>query len=180
MMISRTLLRWVALGGLLLADGCAQLRAANASPPPMEGQLQATLAQADAEAVALRFGVADRLLADYAESHANTPEAVETQFWRAVYRLNPLNQNAPLRDAVAMLDSYLNGPVSGVHRGAAMGLRRLALASDRSTAAAPATAGMPTPGPATRDEEMQRLKDELAKANAELDRIRKRLSQPNP
>jgi hypothetical protein len=27
---------------------------------------------------------------------------------------------------------------------------------------------------------VQRLRDELAKANAELERIRKRLSQPNP
>ena len=34
--------------------------------------------------------------------------------------------------------------------------------------------------PPTADAEIKRLKDELAKANAELDRIRKRLSQPPP
>ncbi|NUS34720.1 MAG: hypothetical protein HOQ17_16870, partial [Gemmatimonadaceae bacterium] len=44
----------------------------------------------------------------------------------------------------------------------------------------PATAAAPSPAPAANTEEVQRLKEELAKANAELERIRKRLSQPNP
>ena len=31
-----------------------------------------------------------------------------------------------------------------------------------------------------RDEEITRLKEELSKANAELERIKRRLAQPNP
>jgi hypothetical protein len=58
------------------------------------------------------------------------------------------------------------------------------MATDRSIAPSTATGSTagatPSTAPAARDEEMQRLKDELSKANAELERIRKRLSQPNP
>lgn len=184
MTILRTMARVAALGVLSLAGGCAQLRAANATPPqPMEGQLAATLRQADAEAVALRFGAADRLLADFADAHANTPEAVETTFWRAIFKLDTANQTATRRDALALLDSYLNGSTIVAHRGAALALRRAASADRPVVTAGP---GVPAPAPAagTRSdvnpEEVQRLRDELAKANAELERIRKRLSQPNP
>lgn len=182
-----------ALAGLILAAGCSRLFAANASPAaPMEGQLTTTLQQAEREIIASRFGVADRLLIDFAEGHANTPEAVETSYWRAVFKLDPLNLTARPRDAAVLLDDYLNAPVTIAHRGAATTLRRTAIALDRpampsqplSSAAAGATAPAPaaaTPADAkARDEEMQRLRDELAKANAELERIKKRLSQPNP
>jgi hypothetical protein len=177
-----------ALGTLLLAGGCAQLRAANATPPaPMEGKLTSTLQEADREAQALRFGMADRLLADFAESHANTPEAVETQYWRAVFRLDPSNQTARPRDAIALLDGYLAGNVTVAHRGAALALRRAALSLDRpapalvtGSSSAPDQARPDAKPSAKNDDEVQRLKEELAKANAELERIKKRLAQPNP
>ena len=178
-----------ALGTLLLAGGCAQLRAANATPSaPMEGQLTATLQQAEREASALRFGMADRLLSDFADTHANTAEAVETSYWRALFRLDPSNQTATPRDAIVLLDSYLGSAVTIAHRGSATALRRAAAALDRPAVAVSRPA---TPGAApartdakaddkSRDEEVQRLKEELAKATAELERIKKRLSQPNP
>jgi hypothetical protein len=178
-----------ALASLLLAGGCAQLRAANATPAvPMEGKLTATLQQAEREASALRFGMADRLLADFAETHANTPEAMETAYWRALFRLDPSNQTASPRDAIALLDSYLGSSVAIAHPGSATALRRAAAALDRPAAVAsgPVTSGAAPsraearPDDKSRDEEVQRLKDELAKATAELERIKKRLSQPNP
>ncbi len=180
-----------ALAGLILAAGCSRLLAANASPAaPMEGQLTTTLQQAEREVIASRFGVADRLLIDFAEGHANTPEAVETSYWRAVFKLDPLNLTARPRDAAVLLDDYLNAPVTIAHRGAATVLRRAAMALDRpampSQPLSSVAAGSTAPAAAApadakaRDEEMQRLKDELAKANAELERIKKRLSQPNP
>ena len=181
----RTIARLAGAAALSLAGGCAQLRAANATPQPMEGQLTATLRQADQEAVALRFGVADRLLADFAETHPGTPEAVETAFWRAVFKLDTANQSGTRRDAVALLDGYLNGPAVVAHRGAAQALRRAA-SVERTvvTVPAPSTPAAPNAAPSARSdvsaEEVQRLRDELAKANAELERIRKRLSQPKP
>src|SRR3954467_14146238 len=99
MRIIRSTRALAGLAALLMAGGCAQLRAANASlPAPMEGQLTTTLREADREAAAMRFGIADRLLAAFAESHAGTPEAIETGFWRAVFKLDPLNQTASPRD----------------------------------------------------------------------------------
>ena len=181
---------------LLFTAGCAQLRAANASPAPMEGKLSASLQQAEREVSSSRFGVADRALADFALGHPNTPEAVETAYWRALFMLDPANQTASRRDAIAMLDSYLNAPIAVMHRGAATTLRRIAAALDRPVPVA--AANPPSPAPSqraeakadtkadtkaedkSRDEEVQRLKEELAKANAELERIKKRVAQPNP
>jgi hypothetical protein len=184
------------LAALLLTAGCAQLRAANASPAPMEGKLSAALQQAEREVVSSRYGVADRILADFALGHSNTPEAIETAYWRALFMLDPANQTGSRRDAIAMLDSYLNGSVAVMHRGSATTLRRVAVALDRP--APVVAANPPTPSPSaraeqkadakadakaedkSRDEEVQRLKEELAKANAELERIKKRVAQPNP
>jgi hypothetical protein len=183
MTILRTILRMTGVAALAAAGGCAHLRAATTGPVlPMEGQLTATLRQADAEAVAMRFGVADRLLAEFAETHPNTPEGLETAFWRALFKLDPTNQTATRRDALALLDSYLDGNTVVAHRGAALALRRVAT-PERPVAVAPEAApgAAPAAAPAAANaEEVQRLRDELAKAKAELERIRKRLSQPNP
>jgi hypothetical protein len=180
----RTILRLAGVAALSAMGGCAHLRAATTGPVlPMEGQLTATLRQADAEAVALRFGIADRLLAEFAEMHPNTPEALETAFWRAVFKLDPSNQTATRREALALLDGYLDGNTVVAHRGAAIALRRGAT-PERPVAVAPTPDAAPSPAPAAAPaanaEEVQRLRDELAKAKAELERIRKRLSQPNP
>lgn len=188
----RTRFSRAALGVLLFAGGCAQLRAANASPSPVdEGALTATLQQAEREAIASRFSAADRLLSDFAASHPNTSAAVETGFWRALLKLDAANQSASPREAIAMFDSYLatSAPVS--HRGAATALRRVAVALDRPAAVVVTVPGSAAGGRAdaksdtrpddkSRDEEIQRLKDELTKTNAELERIKRRLAQPNP
>jgi hypothetical protein len=189
----RTTLTHAALGGLLFAGGCAQLRAASATPAPMEGRLSGTLQRVETEVLAQRFGVADRLLVDFAEGHVNTPEAVETAFWRALFMLDAANRTATAGDALALLDGYLGAPVMVAHRGAATSLRRIAVVLDRpappaATASAPAAApsGRTEPKPdartddRSRDAEVQRLREELAKANAELERIKKRVAQPNP
>jgi hypothetical protein len=192
MTITRTTLAHVALAGLLLAGGCGRLRAANAAPAaPIEGELTMTLQQAEREVLASRFGVADRLLAGFAETHATLPEAVEAGFWRALFMLDAANQTAGPRDAMTLLDGYLAAGPAVAHRGAATSLRRIAVALVRpapvTQAAAPTAPSARTePKPAartedkSRDDEVQRLKEELAKANAELERIKKRLTQPNP
>ena len=183
----RMMLTRATMGALLFAGGCAWLGAANAAPPaPMEGQLAGTLQQAEREVLASRYGVADRLLDEYAVSHANTPEAVETGFWRALFKLDGANRNAEARDAIALLDAYLSAPVTVAHRGAATSLRRVAVALDRTAIAAPPSTARADAKPEVkpedrpREEEITRLKEELAKANAELERIKRRLAQPNP
>jgi hypothetical protein len=186
MITIRTMLSCAALSGLLLAHGCAQIRAANATPrAPMEGQLTATLQQAEREVLASRFGVADRLLNDFAEKHPNTPESVETGFWRALFKLDPANQTGGPREALVLLDAYLSASQTIAHRGAATSLRRVAVALDRPptvVAASPAGGAKPDAKADERPgaDEVARLKEELAKANAELERIKRRLAQPNP
>lgn len=195
-MTIHTMRTYGTLAALLLTAGCAQLRAASATPAPMEGKLSASLQQAEREVASSRFGIADRLLTDFALGHPNTPDAVETAYWRALFMLDPNNQTASRRDAVAMLDSYLNTPITVMHRGSATTLRRIAAALDRPVPIAAANPPSAAPAPRaeskadtkadtkaedkSRDEEVQRLKEELAKANAELERIKKRVAQPNP
>jgi hypothetical protein len=156
-----------------------------AAPTPDPRYEWATvMEQADREALAARFGVADRILADFAERHPNTSDAYEALFWRALYKLDPNNATATPREAGTMLDADLASSPPVPHRGAAAALRRVASALERPAPAAVASTSTP-PAPTasadkSRDEEVARLKDELAKANAELERIKKRLSQPNP
>ena len=204
----RTIVRLVVPCVLAATASCAQLRAASSTPPrPLQWQLAEALDQAEREALASRFDVADRLLADFASRHPGTHEGAEAGFWRAVFKLDAANPAASPRDAAGLLDGYLEAPATAQHRGSATALRRVAGALDARNAALVATPSMPTspsgatstpatstsPGAAARtetraeerrderrDEEIQKLREELAKANAELERIRKRLAQPAP
>jgi hypothetical protein len=131
------------------------------------------------EARASRLGLADRALADFAQRFPDSPEAAEVPYWRAVYKLDPANP-ASTKDAAALLDAYLGGAPSGLHRVEATAFRKLIAALDARTAALAAQAVVPVPRPEDKaqQEELLRLRDELAKANAELTRIRRRLAQP--
>jgi hypothetical protein len=172
-----------ALLATMLAAGCATLRGGPANAP-VDGEWSATLAQARQEALDTRFGVADHLLSDFATRHAGTMEALDAGYYRALFKLDPANATGTVRDAEALLDAYLAvaGPLP--MRADATTLRHIATTLERSStvATSSATAGgssaaAPTPA---RDEELQRLRDDLAKANAELERIKRRLAQPKP
>jgi hypothetical protein len=201
----RRISRLAAPLSFVLAAGCGQLRAASSTPPvPLQWQFEATLHEAEREVLATRFGVADRLLADFAARNPGTHEAAEAGFWRAVFKLDAANTTASPRDAVTLLDDYLLAPATAQHRGSATTLRRVASALDARGAALVSTPSTPSSAPSSaaprsesraepraetraeerrderRDEELQRLREELAKANAELERIRKRLAQPTP
>ena len=81
-----------------------------------------------------------------------------------------------------MLDSYLAGSPAGTHRLEAGVIRRLGVAIEQRNAAIAAIPAAPTvrPEDKARDEELQRLRDELTAANAELARIRRRVARPRP
>jgi hypothetical protein len=134
-----------------------------------------------AEARESRHAAAEKALTDFAQRFPGSPEAAEVPYWRALLKLDP-SSAAALREAVAMLDAYLASTPSGMHRTEATTLRRLCLALEQrnaAIAAVPPTVA-PRPDDKTREEEIQKLKEELAAANAELDRIRRRVSRPRP
>jgi hypothetical protein len=123
------------------------------------------------------YADADKALADFAASHAGSPQALESTYWRAVYKLDPANKDASTRDAIAGLDRYLAVP-DGAHRGEATTLRRIAVqlqSLDRALSA-PKT----DDAAATRDEEVKKLRDELQATKDELERIKRRLVAPKP
>ena len=124
----------------------------------------------------------------------SSPEAVaDSLYWSAVRNLDATNKNGTLDAGIANLDAYLASPAKLKHATEAAVLRSLArnaqqLARVEATLqqriAAVDTKQKAEPDSKTRDEEMvkeiQHLKDELAKANEELERIKKRLATPKP
>ena len=115
----------------------------------------------------------------------------DSLYWKAVLHLDAMNQKGSNDSAVFYLDRYLAGDTTQTHRLEALVMRRLArdamelakveaaLRQARNSEPAKQTDHAPR-----RDEEnvkeIQRLKEELAKANEELERIRKRLASPKP
>ena len=123
---------------------------------------------------------------------AKAEAAADSLYWSAVYNLDPSSKSGTLDAGVSNLDAYLASPGPLKHAAEAKVLRGLARnaqqlarveAALQQERAAAETRARPDPGSKARDEEalkeIQRLKDELVKANAELDRIKKRLASPD-
>ena len=193
---------------ILLAALAASVATACAELPRVERSLfprdywDRTRAEVRRNVEAGNYHAADRLLAEFARVHPNSPEARETAFWRAVYLVDPANRLGSLDRGIAALDEYLSTAPEGWYRNEASMIRRTALvarglAAGASRSWAPDTVVIVTqstdPAPATqrsspsRDEEiaelrsqLARTKAELAQANAELERIKKRLANPSP
>ena len=172
---------WVMAVGLATFGGCLPRQATRpvSTVPTASSEWPAAYAQATSEARESRYDVADRVLTGFAQRFPGSPEALEVTYWRAVYKLDPGN-GAASREAVALLDSYLATAPGGQHRVEASAMRRLATTIESRTAALAAQAAMPVPKAEdkSREEEILRLRDELSKANAELERIKLRLSRP--
>ena len=133
------------------------------------------------------YAAADRVLADFAAQYPGTPQALSATLHRALYKADPANQTATARDATAVLDSALATPLDSAGKVDLRALRRVTAALERAAAlASSGSGGTSTPDNARVDdskstsEEVQRLRNELAKANAELERIKKRVAQPKP
>ena len=160
----------------LLATGC--IHRPHFMLPAAERDWPAAYLAAQTSADRGAFADADKTLAEFAAAHPNTPAAVESGYWRAVYKLDPANKDASTRDAIAGFDRYLAAP-DGTHRGEATTLRRIAVqlsSLDRAlTAQKPDDAAA-----ASRDEEVKKLKDELQATKDELERIKRRLTAPKP
>jgi len=148
------------------------------------------VAQAQADARARRYAEADKALADFAQRYASAPEAAEASYWRGVFALDPSNRDGSPQVAGALFEWYLKSDAQLQHRVEAEVLRRVAARLDAlsqsvgaagtvATGAVPASASSGnTADLKAKDVEIQRLKDELAKANDELERIKRRLTAP--
>jgi len=185
--MNTTIVRRLVVLGSFTANGCVAGRTV-----PLSGTGRAdwpqTLAQAEAAASERRYADADRLLADFAASHPGSDGAVESWYWRGVLALEPANQDGSPQVAAALFESYGKSPGALPHRLEADILRHLALklqslSPAMATAATSGTAPSAGSGASAadlraRDAEIQRLKDDLAKANDELERIKRRLTAP--
>ena len=136
-----------------------------------------------------RWADADSLLAAFVRSYPRAPEAAEATWWRALYLLDPANPHGAPRESARLLEHYLATGGDLRHASEATTLHRTALALDSVGSAAQAAAAAATAAAestkavtAAREkqsaEELQKAKDELARTQAELDRIKKRLAKP--
>ena len=174
-----------------LSLACAQ----QTSPPVLAPTVDwiAAFSEAQSAAEDRKFDQADTVLADFIKRRKGTPEAREAAYWRAVYILDPRNRKSSPREAALYLDEYLADPPPPANASQARVLRAMVATVDSLDEAVRAAqqrpvreAGettRPTPDTGRQEElekEVERLKDQLDKANAELDRIKKRLTAPRP
>lgn len=167
----------IAVSGLAAA-GCAPARS-NQLPAPVP-TYASTLAAAQKRADSGDYAGADRILSDFALRTPNRAEGQEISFWRALYLVDPANRSSSMAEGMRALDIYLKTPGAVNYRPQAQVLKRTAQsvqALRQASAAIPKVIGRDTVF-VTREDEIVELKDQLAKANAELERIKKRLANP--
>ncbi len=169
---------------LALALGaCAHFR--HSSAPSVREQWDATLSKARVAADSGKYEAADQALADFIASHKGSHEATEAIFWRGLFKVDPNNKGGSLSAGISNLDVYLASDSAQWHTSVAKVLRRTAalaqslkLATTSPQPVIPATPTVDKDAMKSRDEEISSLKDQLARVNAELERIKKRLANP--
>lgn len=164
---------------LLILASCAKNQPVAKVPVPAQ-PFSVTIALAEKRVDAGDYAGADRILADFALKAKGTDEATESSFWRALYLIDPLNRGASIPDGLRALDIYLQTPGARWYRPQAQVLKRTAQTVQvlRLAQIAPRPVGKDTVF-INREDEIAALKDQLAKANAELERIKKRLANPS-
>jgi hypothetical protein len=171
-------MRLTSLAVLALSLGACVHRQ-HVSPPDVSEQWTVALVSARRSAAQGHYRELDRTLAEFVRAHPGTDEADESAFWRALFKLDPQNRDSSPSEAIGALDVYLGMPGELHHREEALILRRSAALAQSLAAEANAARPAATPDKA-KDEELQRLRDELAKTQAELDRIKRRVAAPKP
>ena len=174
--------------GLLVLASCRHPRPA-APPPaadtvaipslPAEPPWVGTLAAVQAAADSGRFSAADSILTAFERVEPDSPDANESAFWRAMLQADPRNPAFAPEDARRGIEAYLATPNARRRTEASVMLRMLAL-SDSLRAAVAAQRSTAEARDRARDEEVQKLRDDLQRTQAELDRIKRRLGSPKP
>jgi hypothetical protein len=197
----RSALALVAAAGF---GACISVRRPTVMQPAPEREWPDAIALAQQDAAQSQFASADSVLAAYATKYPGTQGALETGYWRALFLIDPTNPSWSVANSTALLDGYIADPRPRDHLADALVVRHLAAHLDElnkvaATALAKATgeangaanakaqaadaahvAATKTADVDSSDAEIKRLKSELAQANAELARIRKRLATPPP
>jgi len=182
------IVRCAAILAVFAAGGCITGRAPVSTTDVADWPR--ALTEAEGAVSEHRYADADRILSEYATRYPATQGAVESLYWRAVFALEPTNPDQSPVIAAALFETYGKSVGPRPHRVEADVLRHLALRLQAlpptalvTTATVPT--GPPSGAPAAsatdlkaKDTEIQRLKDELAKANDELERIKRRLTAP--
>jgi hypothetical protein len=173
-------LKTIAVALLVALVACSKPTATAKPPMPLSESYVNAVAAAQKRMEAGDYSGADRILSDFALKSRGTPEGTEVAFWRALYMVDPKNGNASMAEGLRAIDIYLGTPGATEHRGEAQVLKRTAqtVLALRTAQAAPRVLGRDTVF-VTRDDEIAALRDQLAKANAELERIKKRLANPS-
>jgi hypothetical protein len=171
---------------LAIAGGCrhpappapvVEARPAPSLPP--EPPWLATFAALQIAVDSARFAVADSILAEFDRTEATARDSSESAFWRAVLKSDPRNPDFTPAGARAALEAYAASDYSPHQTEVAVMLRLLTLSD--SLRSVQATQKIATDArDKARDEELQRLRDDLARTQAELDRIKRRLGPPKP
>ena len=160
--------------------GCSRGPAPAARPTPVAAYA-AVLDAAEKRVSDGDHAGADRILSDFALKSPGTEEATEISFWRALYMVDPANKRTSIPEGIRAIDIYLATPGTRWYRAQAEVLRRTAQSVQALRTAAqaqPRIIGRDTVF-VSREEEIAALRDQLARANAELDRIKKRLANPS-
>lgn len=130
---------------------------------------------------------AEELLLTAASSFPDAVETRDVPYMRALLRLDPASAYGSTPEAVRLLDAYLATPDTVQYRTEAAILRRVALTLDSLQAELPARELMISQRDSLDqarererelEREMARLREALEKSNAELERIRRRLTAP--
>ncbi len=174
--------RLAAAAALMLASTAGCITSSGSLRAGAQPEFAEVLSQARGAVAAGRYGDADRLLAQFSVRYPGSEQAAETEYWRAVFQLDPANRDGSITTALQDLDQYLSGSPTLPHYDEASILRRLGAQLQTATRLATTSVTTQTTTrsvtPDARDEELQKLRDQLAKANEELERIKKRLAPP--
>ncbi|MDQ3698187.1 MAG: hypothetical protein M3373_09205 [Gemmatimonadota bacterium] len=181
-------MRRIFLAAGFLALGCVRRPEPVVFEPALDWITAITVAQQSAAAG--HYTRADSALAAFITDTPGTREAHEALYWRAIYQLDPANPDRSPTLGFALLERYLadspyvgRAPEARVLRWMTLRLDSLQRELETASAAADSIQVVEVaPPPSAREEELerevQRLKDQLEKANAELDLIRRRLTAP--
>jgi len=169
----------------LTIGACATLPKA---PPshPTPAQWGALLNRTDSLANAGGHAQADSLLLSFAQLHGASRAAAEVPFWRALYKLDPRNAASTRAEGRALMDAYAASPTTAWYRAHANVLREIArqMAEGEGAASAPdapiLAGDTSVAGIVARDLMIRTQRAEIARLNAELERIKRRLAAPTP
>lgn len=164
---------------ILFVTACAPVN--RLRTPAYETQWPIAVQRATLAADSGNYGNAERILAAYASANPRTRQAHEILFWRAMFKLDPGNTTSgSTSEGIVLLDKYIADTATLAYRAEATILKRLAVTTQvlqaKATAVPVRDTAVVKP---TNEAEVAALRAELAKTSAELERIKKRLANPN-